>query len=52
MNKVPNYFKDKYTTTDNAEKDKIALTTDTYALGEMIQLLIDKIEHARVSLIK
>ena len=40
-------FKDKYTNT--AEKDKTPLSNDAYAIGEMIEKLINKIEHARLT---
>ena len=48
-------FEEKYV--DSSEKDaekiedKKIITDDTFAIGEVIQNLIDKIEHTRVSLI-
>ena len=41
-------FKDKYST--ETEVDKIKITPEAFAIGEMIQVLIDKIERVRVSL--
>lgn len=34
------------------EEPKLIISNDAYALGEMLQNLIDKIEHARCSLMK
>ena len=50
-------FTDKYTTEelkskDDKEKDKVSLSNDAYALGEVLEELKIKIEHVRVSLIK
>jgi hypothetical protein len=41
-------FKDKYTTTAIAEKDKVVLSSDAYAIGEMIEKLINKLEQLRL----
>jgi len=59
-------FTDKYTTSEKitaetnviildkdlipVEKDKVVVSNDAFALGDVIQELINKIEHARVSL--
>lgn len=58
-------FTEKYTTTDKIvaeeadkditdkiEKTKTVLPLETFALGEVIQDLINKIEHTRCSLMK
>lgn len=37
-------FKGKYTTSEKAEVDKIVLSSDAYALGEMLQQLSDRLE--------
>jgi hypothetical protein len=47
--------KDVITTTDEKTglttiTEKISISNDAYAIGEMIDLLIKKIEHARQSL--
>ena len=44
-------FKDKYTIdkTKEGEDKKIQLSTDYFAICDMIQELINKIEHVRVS---
>ncbi len=43
-------FEDKYISTDEnnkkADTSKITLSNDAYAIGEMLQTLINKIEHA------
>jgi|TARA_Y100000296_G_C5113414_1_gene226367 hypothetical protein len=39
--------KDKYTTKD--EVDKLKISKDNYALCEMLEQLINKLEHARIS---
>ena len=48
-------FEDKYINSSEKDaekiKDKKIITNDTFALGEVIQSLIDKIEHTRMSLI-
>ena len=44
-------FKDKYTNTKDKEVGKIELTNDAYAVSEMIDALIDKIEHARMAMV-
>ena len=44
-------FADKYTTTTLAEKDKVQLSPDAYAITEFIDKLIKKIEQTRLSLI-
>ena len=48
-------FADKYISeTANAEKPdakKVLVSNDAFAIGDMIDKLIKKIEHARVSLI-
>ena len=55
---------DKYTTTEKKTEDnkkpedkrtetnKILLSNDAFAISEMIESLIDKIEHARRSMIR
>lgn len=58
-------FTDKYTTTakinaeedniyikDKIEKTKTILPVETFAIGELIEQLINKIEHTRCSLIR
>ena len=47
-------FKDKYTLdkTKDEDKDKVQLSPDAYGIADMIQELINKIEHAKLSLIK
>ncbi len=50
-------FKNKFTTAelkqaDEKEKQKIEVSNDAYLNAEMIEALIKKIEHARVSLMK
>jgi hypothetical protein len=57
-------FRNSYTTTEKFEADKlldekeqteqnkILVSNDAFAIGDMIQNLIKKIEHARISLIK
>lgn len=58
-------FKEKYTSVflkaadelkeeeeEKTEKGKVELSNDAFAIGETIQYLINKIEHARMSLIK
>ena len=47
-------FKDKYTLdkTKDEDKDKVQLSADAYSICDMIQDLINKIEHARLSLIR
>ena len=47
-------FKDKYTLdkTMKDEEDKVQLSPDAYGISDMIQDLINKIEHTRVSLIR
>lgn len=49
-------FKDKYTTTATADpikdKDKVVLSSDAFAIGEIIEQLINKIEHTRSSLMR
>lgn len=40
-------FKDKYTNAVEQDKKKIELSNDAYAIGEIIQALIDKIEQIR-----
>jgi hypothetical protein len=53
LNKSIMEFKDKYTTDMNdKDKTKKIITADTFALGDVIQDLINKIEHARSSLMK
>lgn len=42
-------FDEKYTT-DVLSKDQIIISKDAYAIGEMIQNLINKIEVARLTL--
>ena len=44
-------FKDKYTLdkTKEEDKDKVQISEDAYCIGDMIQDLINKIEHARLS---
>ena len=46
-------FADKYTyesiKTDPKEADKIVLSNDAFAVGEMIEALVNKIEHLRLS---
>lgn len=44
-------FKDKYTLDKNKEGEdkKVQLSTDNYALCDMIQDLINKLEQARIS---
>jgi len=48
-------FEEKYVDSSEKDaekiKDKKIITDDTFAIGEVIQNLIDKIEHTRVSLI-
>jgi len=44
-------FADKYTS-DEKQTKKTILSTDAYAIGEMIDKLIKKIEHVRTSLMK
>ena len=57
-------FSDKYTTSekiaaeqadpeikDKIEKDKTVLSNDAYAIGDIIQNLINKIEHTRSTLL-
>lgn len=41
-------FTDKYTTFALAEKDKIAISNETYALGEMLQELKNMLERLSV----
>lgn len=50
---------EKYTTTEKitADKDgiedkKTIISNDAFAVGELLTALINKIEHARISLIK
>ena len=47
-------FTDKYTSEsiklEESEKDKAILSDDAYAIGEVIQALINQIEKTRVSL--
>jgi len=57
-------FNEKYTTEekktedekkpekDQTEKNKTILSEDAFALGNVLQELVNKIEHTRVSLIK
>ena len=58
-------FREEYTTNEKIaieekdekikekiEKGKTVLSNDAYALGSMVEKLLNKIEHARVSLIK
>jgi len=49
-------FQEKYTSITDKDmiqnKDKKIISDDAFALGEVIQQLIIKIEHARISLIK
>jgi len=52
-------FKEAYTTIekiaadkDNIENKKTTLSNDAFAIGEIIQSLISKIEHTRLSLLK
>ena len=49
-------FKDTYVKESEAlkpeNKDKAPLSNDAFAIGDMIEKLINKIEHTRVSLIK
>ena len=51
-------FIDNYTTAElkakepEKEKDKTEVSNDAFAIGEIIDILIKKIEHARVSLIR
>ena len=48
-------FEEKYVNSSEKDaekiKDKKIITDDTFALGEVIQNLIDKIEHTRTSLL-
>jgi len=50
-------FKDNYTTKDKfdtdqiKEKDKVIVSVDTFAMGDVIDELIRKLEHTRLSLI-
>jgi hypothetical protein len=47
-------FKDKYTTDillkaePDKEKDKVIVSPDAFAQGDMMQVLIDKLEHLRL----
>ncbi len=43
-------FKDKYTCT--AEKDKKSISYDAYAIGDMLDELVSKIERLRLALLK
>jgi len=43
---------DKYTTKDKPHPKKMTISNEAYAVCEFIELLIDKIEKARVSLRK
>ena len=43
-------FKDKYSTED--EKDKIKISKEAFAVGEMLQELSDKLERLRLAAIK
>ena len=47
-------FKDKYTNTKdkdkNENKDKAVLSDDAFAIGEVIDMLIKKIDQTRVTL--
>ena len=51
-------FIDNYTTAElkakepEKEKEKTILSNDAFAIGEIIDALIKKIEHARTSLMK
>ena len=49
-------FTEKYcitaTSTLPENKTKVIVSNDAYAIGEMITALIEKIEHARLSLMK
>ena len=49
-------FTDKYISEkENTEKPdvkKVLISNDAFALGDIIQQLINKIEHARISMIK
>lgn len=47
-------FQDKYTDEEeeNEKQNKKLVSKDAFALGSVIQELIDKIEHTRRSLIK
>lgn len=42
------YFESKYST--KTEPDKTLISNDAYAVGEMIELLINKIEQLRTNL--
>jgi len=49
-------FTEKYKRESEKEtdenKDKLILSDDAFAIGEVIEMLINKIEHARLSLIR
>ena len=56
-------FKEKYTTSEKIQKEtdkdlkekeqkKTQVTNDAFAIGEMIENLISKIEHARISFLR
>lgn len=48
-------FKEEYVKESEAlepeHKDKVPISNDAYAIGDMIERLIEKIEHTRLSLI-
>ena len=45
-------FKDKYTSATEKEAEKKIISDDAFALGDMLQELINKLEHVRMSFIK
>lgn len=48
-------FSTKYVSTKEAKpvgEVKVVLSNDAYAIGEMIEALINQIEHTRISLMK
>lgn len=40
-------FKDKYTSVDQNEPGKTKITTEAYAVAELLEQILDKLEHLR-----
>lgn len=45
-------FKEKYTYASDKEAGKKEISDDAYAVGELLDILVKKIEQTRLSLIK
>ena len=45
-------FKEKYTNEKDNHAEKIKISNEAYAIAEYIDLLITKIEHTRLTLMK